>query len=204
MVYLDLKSIFDKQGIFSSAQAISLFSTFDKANFGRWCKKGWLIKLRNGLYAFPEAVKVNPAFSALAANVMYKPSYVSLEYAMSMYDMIPETVLQITSVTSLKTWHNSNAIGEFSYRTIRPDLLFGWVVPEDSHGAMIATPEKALLDFLWLNNKYNTEADMLELRLDESFMRHEFSRDLALTWLERFHSHALYNRFNLLLKVYNI
>ena len=204
MKFLDIRSTFIDQGVFTPAQAALYQSTFDKANLGRWCSQGLLVRLKNGLYAFSELADKDPMFPYLAANRMYQPSYVSLESAMSLHEMIPESVFQITSVSPLKTWHTKNLLGEFHYRSIKSGLMFGWEVPEGSNGARIAAPEKALLDFLWLNPGCSTQEDMAELRLDEDFMKDCFNKDLADAWAERFGSKALVERMSTLYRTYGI
>lgn len=74
--------------------------------------KGLLIRLRQGFYTFPE-YKSKPDYPLYFANRMYRPSYINLHTALAFYGMIPEAVVQITSVTSLKTAYFHNAIGEY-------------------------------------------------------------------------------------------
>lgn len=66
-----------------------------------WQAKGYLIKLRNTWYAFPETLKTE-ADLYLVANRLRHPSYVSLETALRFYNWIPESVFSITSVTTAK------------------------------------------------------------------------------------------------------
>ena len=58
-------------------------------------------------------------------------------------------------------------------------------------GLLFATPEKALLDLLYLNPFYKTEQDMEELRLDEDFMQSEFNRERFANYLTQIGSKAL-------------
>ncbi len=62
----------------------------------------------------------------LIANKLYAPSYVSFEMALSYYGLIPEGVYAITSATSKKTATFQTPIGKFSYRTLKPQLFFGY------------------------------------------------------------------------------
>jgi predicted transcriptional regulator of viral defense system len=89
----------------------------------------------------------------LASNVLYAPSYVSLEYVLSLYGLIPEKVAQVTAVTTRKTARFSNPIGSFSFRHVKRDLFFGYTDQKDENGAavLVATPEKALLDKIYLD-----------------------------------------------------
>lgn len=82
--------------------------------------------MRKEFYAFADYIKV-PNFNEYIANKIYKPSYISLQYALSHYGMIPEAVMQVTSVTSLKTMQFKNEFGEYFYQTVKPELMFGYM-----------------------------------------------------------------------------
>jgi hypothetical protein len=118
----------------------------------RWKKQGWVVMLRRGLYALgPDERKVGLSRELIAAS-LYKPSYVSLESALSYYKMIPEKVAAITSVTARKTKTFENAAGLFVYRHLKKDAYFGFRLVRDaaSFPYFLAEPEKALLDYLYL------------------------------------------------------
>lgn len=66
----------------------------------------------------------------------------------------------------------------------------------------IATPEKAILDLLYLYPQYKTTEDMEELRLDESFMTEEFNIPRFQTYIKRAGNKALGIRANELLNTY--
>ena len=74
----------------------------------------------------------------------------------------------------------------------------------NGRGLWFATPEKALLDLLYLNPFYKTEQDMEEFRLDEDFMLNEFSTERLDDYLKRIGSKTLRQRVNRLLKVYGL
>src|SRR5659263_469529 len=179
MNYLDFKSQMFDTGCFSVHQVYALQPDFDRNNFMRWIKRGLLIRLRQGYYTFPEYLN-KPDFSLYFANRMYKPSYVSLHTALAFYGMIPEAVVQITSVTSLKTTTFTNPFGSFSYNNVREGLIFGYDLKPIADGRTIqlAKPEKALLDLLYLFTFYNSKDDMEELRLDDAFMQDAFDWEL--------------------------
>ena len=76
----------------------------------RWCKRGELIKLKNGLYITKETYSKHintDGFIELIANKLRTPSYVSLEYALSKYEAITESIYTVTSIT-LKTKRTFN------------------------------------------------------------------------------------------------
>ena len=140
-------------------------------------KKGYLIRLRQGYFAFAE-YKGKSDYGFYFANRMYRPSYISLHTALAFYGVIPEAVVQITSVTSLKTASFTNDFGEFAYRNLKERLMFGYDLKSmaDKRTILLATPEKALLDLLYLYPFYNNEEEMEALRLDDDFLLHELKK----------------------------
>ena len=95
-------------------------------------KQGNILKLRRGLYMFAgEYVS-----EMLIANRVYEPSYVSFEYALMFYSIIPETVYTITSATTRLTREFVINNINYSYHRIKRE-------------AFIAEPEKALADYLY-------------------------------------------------------
>ncbi len=139
-----------------------------------------------------------------AAGKIYCPSYLSLEYALAWYEIIPETVLALTSVSTLKTAVFDTPIGYYSYRHVSPNLFFGYkpLQPKDGLPCFMATPEKALLDLLYFHPEYNSEREMKNLRLDGDAMREEFDWTLFRAFLERFDNKALSARAALIENTY--
>ena len=203
MNYLEFrKQLFDL-GCFSVHQVYAWQPDFDRNNFMHWIKRGLLIRLRQGYYAFPEYLSI-PDFRLYFANRMYRPSYVSLHSALAFYGMIPEAVVQITSVTTLKTANFKNAFGEFSYKSIRDELMFGYDLKPiaDERTVQLAKPEKALLDLLYLYSFYNSAEDMIELRLDDDFMQDDFDWELFQNYAQKFKSKALEKRMKVVTNSY--
>ena len=192
-------------GCFSINQVYAWHPGFDRNNFVRWTRKGYLVRLRQGLYTFPE-YRGKPEFAAYFAGRIYNPSYISLHSALSFYGLIPETVVQITSVTSLKTAVFRNSFGEYSYKSVRDDLMFGYNPRPlaDGRTTAYATREKALLDLLYLYPFYNTEHELADLRLDGDLLHEDLNRAEWESLAARFHSAALEKRMRLLAKVYDL
>jgi predicted transcriptional regulator of viral defense system len=109
-------------------------------------KQGNILKLRKGLYMFVGEY----ASEMLIANRVYEPSYVSFEYALMFYNIIPETVYTITSATSRLTREFVINNISYSYHRIKREGFTGYI-KKDFHGqeAFIAEPEKALADYLY-------------------------------------------------------
>lgn len=130
--------------------------------FRRWVKAGRVVKLRKGLYLLnQDDRRVNPS-RLFIANELYAPSYVSLEYALSFYGLIPERVADITCVTSKKTARFRNVLGTFIYQHIKEECFTGFRELKDEAGLIyfMAVPEKAVVDFLYLNqNRFKADHD---------------------------------------------
>lgn len=205
MNYLEFKKRFFDLGGFHIHQVYAWDPGFNRNNLGRWSEKGMLIRLRRGYYTFPEYLD-KPDFALFFANQIYRPSYVSLHTALSFYGLIPESVVQITSVTTLKTASFSNKLGEYHYNSIRSELMFGYTPKPMADGRVIqlATAEKALLDLLYLYPFYNTSEEMKNLRLDEDFLLNDLDMDLFVLQQSAFKNRELDKRVKLLHKTYGI
>jgi len=107
-----------------------------------------IVRVKKGLY-----VKGGQNYSPLVlANMIYGPSYVSQEFALSIYNLIPERVMTVTSMTIGRNKEFSTPCGNFSYEHLSPHLYIHGIrrVELDLGRAyLIATPEKALVDSLW-------------------------------------------------------
>ena len=204
MNYIEFRDNFYPLACFSLDQIYSAYPNFDRTNLTRWIKHGYIARLRQGYYTFPD-YKSKRDFALYFANRIYKPSYISLHTALSFYGMIPEAVSQITSVTSIKTASFKNDFGDYSYKNVKEDLMFGFELKEMDENRRItfATPEKALLDLLYLYPFYNSEKEMEELRMDEYYMREDLNVERLMSYNGRFRSKALDKRTRLLQKVYN-
>ncbi|MDD4901456.1 MAG: hypothetical protein PHS62_05175 [Patescibacteria group bacterium] len=118
----------------------------------RYTSKGFILKLKRGLYAFPDVLPPD----VYLANKLYSPSYISLEFALSYHGVIPETVYEITSV-STKATRRFETLGKiFSYRKIKKAAYTGYEIKEQQGlNFNIANAEKAFVDtnYLRLKNK---------------------------------------------------
>ena len=113
--------------------------------------KGSIVRVKKGLYILGESQRRRPFCRELIANLIYGPSYVSLEYAMHYHGMIPERVEVVTSVTCGRSRSFDTPVGSFSYRMIPMEAFrtgMDLVELNDSRSFLIATPEKALADRL--------------------------------------------------------
>lgn len=111
-------------------------------------KQGELIRLKRNLYIVNKELSGKETDVRLCANHIYGPSYVSVQWAMRYYGMIPEQVFQMTSVTTKRSRSFRTPIGEFSYMQV-PDKYFPIgieLVEESGVSFLMASREKALCD----------------------------------------------------------
>jgi hypothetical protein len=130
-------------------------------------RKGDIIRIKKGLYITPE--NRNPYLKEILAGMIYGPSYISLEYALAYYQMIPEQVKIVTSITSQKPKTYQTPAGGFRYQHIRQELFalgLDFVSHEES-GFWIATREKALCDLVYLKSRNLTPDRMGEFLQDD-------------------------------------
>jgi len=112
-------------------------------------KSGELTRLKKGFYTFSKAYLTKPIDLISVANTLYTPSYVSFDYALSYYGMIPERVSEVTSATSKNEKLFETPVGRFSYKKVPLKayaLGVDWFYDDVEGGRFIATPEKALCD----------------------------------------------------------
>lgn len=154
MKFNDFKKQFEQHWLID-AKDIDLCekSNYLRREINDWVKKNWIIQLRRGLYLINEKYFTERVSQLYLANLIYKPSYISLEYALSYYGMIPEAVRTYTSVSTRKTAMFENVLGKFSYQKIKNSIFFGYIsIKINKQNILIATKEKTLLDFLYLNS----------------------------------------------------
>ena len=205
MSFWQLRNQFYDLICFNVNQVYAWKPDFEKNNLTRWVKQNLLVKLRNSWYSFPDYLKT-PNIQNFVSNKIYSPSYVSLHSALAFYGIIPEAIVQTTAVSSLKKANFENMFGSFSYQQILPELMFGNEQKPflNKHSLLFATPEKAILDLLYLYPQYNSEQEIIELRFDEEFMQEDLNVERLNEFTEKFQSKVLRSRVNLLLKIHDL
>ncbi len=169
MRFEDLLETVDREPVFETG--LLLAGDVDPADvhrqLSRWVKAGRLHQLRRGLYTLaPPFQKVQP-HPFLVANRLVPGSYVSLQSVLAEHSLIPEYVPVTTSVTPSRPGRWDTPLGSYLFRHLQPDLLTGFqrTALLGDQEAFLATPEKALLDLLYLEPDADTPAYLAELRL---------------------------------------
>jgi len=115
-------------------------------------RKAFIIRVKKGLYIFGDEYRRRPYSREILANLIYGPSYISLDYALQHYGLIPERVEAVTSVTTGRSRKFSTPVGLFTFRMISLEAFrigMDRVEIGDGRAFLMATPEKALADKLY-------------------------------------------------------
>lgn len=196
MQYVQFKNKFQNQPIILSKEVVKLEKNKQIVlnQLRRWQKKGLIIKLKKGMYLLNRNDrKINPS-PYFIANQLYGPSYVSLEYALNFYGLIPEAVFDITSIVTKKTMRFRNESGVFIYQHIKADAFRGFSAIKEENGVsmFIAEPEKAIVDFLYLNLKEFKKETKDKFEVSYRFQNLESLNTSRIMELARlFNSHKL-------------
>lgn len=146
------------------------------AKIRRLVNEGKLIPVVRGLYETDGSI---PGY--YLAPIIYGPSYLSFEFALAYYSLIPEAVYNFTSATfeKKKLKQYATPFGTYTYRDVPSEAYPVGIVlhSENGYGFQIASPEKAICDELYkispLRNRRELETLLFEdLRIDkEDFFR---------------------------------
>ncbi len=122
-----------------------------------------LIRVKKGLYVFGKDYRLRPYSLEVLSNLIYGPSYISYEYALSYYNLIPETVTRVTSASCKRIKHFKTPVAEFVYYYISPQKYPAGItlksIDQNTH-FLIATKEKALADYLARLKPFANEEDL--------------------------------------------
>ena len=147
-----------------------------RVKLNRLLKMGALVRVKKGIYFFGRNFARRPYSSEVLANMMYGPSYVSLEWACQYYRLIPEKVTTVTSVTTQRSRRFQTDLGLFTFDHVSVDVFPVGVTLirfSDTQQALVATKEKALADLLVIrrggfsSKKHFQETLFEDLRIDE-------------------------------------
>lgn len=198
MKYYKIKASLEKIGIFNLQDLYLLDPNFRQETLYDWVKQGRIFKLKRNCYVFSD-FKAWGLNLYLISNRMYQPSYVSLELALNHYGIIPESVHAITAISTLKTQKFKNTFGIFQYHSIAKNLFFGYCnISHLERNVQISTPEKTILDYLYLNTHVNSVDDFIELRWNQEILNEKLNWEKLMSYLAIFDSKTLKNRVSVL------
>jgi predicted transcriptional regulator of viral defense system len=195
MKILTFLQTFASYPVFSTLDIEKRFPGFERENLLGWQDKGYIERVRNGWYRVKQT-PLSEIDSYFVSNKIYHPSYVSLESAFAHYGWIPEAVLTTIALSTKKTTAFHTPIGHFHYQKIKPALFFGYRILKTTagFGVKIAEPEKALLDYLYLNPQIKDIADLEAMRFNTLQMQSELSKEKLISYASLFHSKAVAQR----------
>ncbi|MBB5021359.1 type IV toxin-antitoxin system AbiEi family antitoxin domain-containing protein [Desulfurispira natronophila] len=163
---------------------------------------GDIIRVRKGLYVFSDDLRKGRLSREVLANLIYGPSYVSLESALSYYGLIPECPVIVTSVTTGRTRRYDTPVGYFRYQMLPlPAYRVGMDIAADGNSQyLIARPEKALADFVAQNRNisFTSCRAMERFLLEECRVDEESLMSLSLSTLDSIASHYTRKKVTLL------
>ncbi len=143
----------------------------------RLCEAGQVVRLKRGVWAFPDRIEPLQLPEHLAAPL---PCYVSLQSALFHHGMLSQIPDVVYAVTTGRTRRWNTPLGTASMHQVHPTFFFGFETV-DANGVRMATPEKALLDCLYLR----PARSRLFARLPELDLRDTFDLDRARLLLDR-------------------
>lgn len=183
------------EGPISRYLILELLSDYDRPNdkISELIKNKELISIRRGLYITGPEMDLPSPEPFLIANHLRGPSYVSLEAALSHWNLIPERIYEISSATIKTSKTYKTPVGRFSYHQLKlPYYSYGIksIAYSTRQTALIASPEKALCDKIVLTPRVNLRSikQTQQFLLDDLRMDREILNTLNLevmdTWVE--------------------
>ena len=166
--------------VFTTQEFINIFGvsrSVASVKLTRYKQLGYLISPRRSVYYL--AGEVEDKYKI--ANKVYTPSYISLDSALSKYDLIPETVYTITSVTTKATREFSDDQTIYRYYRIKKEAFIGYRKEGDT---LIADPEKAVVDYLYFvsqgDRQLNDRLNLVKIDKDKVLFYTEFFNNKRL------------------------
>ena len=136
--------------LFNTKTLKDIFEIDKPASFSAVLKRIVANKILLRLEKDKYVINDKPVKTFNLANLLYESSYLSFETALNFYGILSQFPYEITSATIRKTISKTALGGEYRYTHLKPELFFGYVKLD---GFLIATPEKALLDQIYLSLK---------------------------------------------------
>lgn len=181
------------------------YGTYDPNVFRRWVEQGKVEKLRNGVYRCSDSVLESDWDRYVMANVLQYPSYVSLHSALYFYNLIPEYVFSVSSVSTKKTQLYTFRGAPYTFQQLKPSLYFGYrVFSWKGNQFRIALLEKAILDLAYLEPLFIDPGWLEEMRFDEEVLREEVDWALLTSFAREMDAPSIFKKVNALRSTYGL
>lgn len=201
MSYIEFEKQLLPFKIFSARDAKKAFPGFDSKRLVEWQEKGYIKKLINKWYLF-SGIPISEFLLYRISNCLHHPSYISLESALSYYNLIPEAVYSQQAVCTRKTIHYTTSIGSFNYKSIKPDYFFGYrVLHQDGLPVLMAECEKAIIDYFYLTPTLQKTEDIEALRFNVNEIQSKLDWEKMSMYSKLFKSDTLDKRLRIFKKL---
>ena len=168
-------------------------------------KHNVLTQIKRGLYAYMPLHNNILLPIELIANTLLSPSYISLDYALSYHNIIPEKVWEITSMTTKRSKDFKTPYGVFSFKQIKKEIFRLGLQMERTQNAtyVIATKEKALCDkvFFTRNIDLRSKSAMLKFLEDDLRVDLDEFQDANLETFENYFNISKSYKIGILAKI---
>ncbi|MCB1112368.1 MAG: hypothetical protein H7A37_10845 [Chlamydiales bacterium] len=137
-------------------------------------RDGFITRIKKGIYVFGPKLQKGAYSVPVLANLIYGPSYISMEYALAYHGLIPNRREEVTSMTTERNKEFKTPAGKFIYQHLHQKKYTVGVLHtqiDNNRFCMIASPEKALADLLAKEKELKSTTDIVEyighqLRID--------------------------------------
>jgi len=187
--------------VFSVGDAKKAFPNFDTKRLVEWQERGYIKKLINKWYLFSQVPKSEFLLYRIS-NCLHHPSYISLESALSFYNLIPEAVYSQQAVSTRKTISYETVVGNFNYKAIKPGHFFGYqILHQEGLPILMAEIEKSIIDYFYFNSKLQTSENIEALRLNIPELQAKLDWEKLSKYSDLINSDTLKKRLRLLKKL---
>jgi predicted transcriptional regulator of viral defense system len=152
----------------------------------RAVESGEVIRLKPGLYCLAREFRRQEPHPFTIAGMLYPPSYVSLETALSYHGLIPEAVYQVASVSNRRTQRFQTPFGSFVYLRVPSRPLMAGVISTEVQKktwAYIATPLRAIADLIYIR-KIDWKTHRISFLVDSMRIEEDDLRKIDMSYLQ--------------------
>lgn len=191
MKFLEFQELFIRQWVFSLHEILLFDPTFKRQQLIKRKNNGLIRNLINGYWILEWAQK-RPWIKPYIANRLAEPSYLSLEWWLEFYNLIPEASITYTSVTSKKSKEYDTSIWRFKYQSLRPNLYRWYTMFQiENYSFRLWTIEKVVLDYLYLHPELDCNDAFDEWRINTSELASQRNKDLFLDRAKEYNKSTL-------------